>query len=345
MAKSFPATIEQATGFKYDQGSGGYFAARDGYLLEFHQPGGSGAFTITAAVSRGGAAPDPELLKPAVKECKILKGVTVQRYRVLFTVAAGMTNKGTVEHLQEAAAFVTDYLRRNGFTNCCESCGQPKDVQGCNVSGQPQIYCEDCFQAAAQAVAEKTAAEDTRKENVIGGAVGALLGTLIGALVIILIGRLGRISIISGLVMGVCAVKGYELLGGKITKKGVAISAVFMIAMVYLANRVDTAIDVSRALDGELSAMECFRRLGEIREALDPYLSASGEKTLSSSYLGNLGMLYLFTAIGAVPTVLAVLAGNKLAKNAYQVGIRIQGTPGAAVPYAETADAPNTFEQ
>ena len=61
----------------------------------------------------------------------------------------------------------------------------------------------------------------------MGGVVGALIGSLLGAASIILLSQLGYVAAISGVIMAVCALKGYELLGGKLTKKGVIISAVW----------------------------------------------------------------------------------------------------------------------
>lgn len=57
---------------------------------------------------------------------------------------------------------------------------------------------------------------------------------------------------ISGVIMAVCALKGYELLGGKLTKKGVIISGVIMIVMTYVGDRVDWAIMIARELETDV---------------------------------------------------------------------------------------------
>ena len=51
------------------------------------------------------------------------------------------------------------------------------------------------------------------KENVFLGAVGALAGTLIGVICIVITGQLGYVSALCGVVMGVCALRGYQMLG------------------------------------------------------------------------------------------------------------------------------------
>lgn len=52
-----------------------------------------------------------------------------------------------------------------------------------------------------------------RPENVVAGVVGAFLGTLLGVVCTVVIGQLGYVASVSGLIMAVGALKGYELLG------------------------------------------------------------------------------------------------------------------------------------
>ena len=53
-----------------------------------------------------------------------------------------------------------------------------------------------------------------RQENIVAGVVGAFLGTLLGVVCTVVIGQLGYVASVSGLIMAVGALKGYELLGG-----------------------------------------------------------------------------------------------------------------------------------
>ena len=80
--------------------------------------------------------------------------------------------------------------------------------------------------------------EQKKRENVPAGIVGAFLGSLIGVACAVLIGQLGYVASVSGLVMAVCALKGYELLGGSLTKKGALISSLLILVMTYLAHRL-----------------------------------------------------------------------------------------------------------
>lgn len=130
------------------------------------------------------------------------------------------------------------------------------------------------------------------KENVFLGIIGAFVGSLIGAICIVLLGQFGYIASICGVVMGICALKGYALLGKRMSVKGLIISIILMIIMVYLSNMVSYGLAVAEVFEVDkitgISAVHML--LGE--GAID-----------SGYYFKDLIMLYLFTALGAVPTI------------------------------------------
>ena len=84
------------------------------------------------------------------------------------------------------------------------------------------------------------------KEKVAGGILGAFLGTLIGAICIVLVNQFGYIASISGVVMGVCALKGYQILGKKMSLKGIIICVILILLMVYISNWFSYAVAVAR---------------------------------------------------------------------------------------------------
>ena len=87
------------------------------------------------------------------------------------------------------------------------------------------------------------------KENVFLGAVGALAGTLIGVICIVITGQLGYVSALCGVVMGVCALRGYQMLGKTVSKKGIIITLIIMIVMIYVSNWITYAIAVADVYD------------------------------------------------------------------------------------------------
>lgn len=141
----------------------------------------------------------------------------------------------------------------------------------------------------------------TRRENVAAGVVGALLGTLLGVVCTVVISQMGYVASISGLIMAVGALKGYELLGGRLSKKGAVISSVLILLMTYLAQRLSWAVTLMDALNRGL--FDCFRAVPDMVDlgVID-----------GPAYWGNLVLLYLFTLLGAVPTIIGGLRSTEM---------------------------------
>ena len=140
-----------------------------------------------------------------------------------------------------------------------------------------------------------------RQENIVAGVVGAFLGTLLGVVCTVVIGQLGYVASLSGLIMAVGALKGYELLGGRLSKKGAVISSVLILVMTWLAHRLTWAIALASAAG--LGVFESFQTIPELLEA---------GLLEGPAYWGDLVMLYLFTLLGAVPTIIAGLRSADL---------------------------------
>lgn len=133
---------------------------------------------------------------------------------------------------------------------------------------------------------------ENRKERFLLGAIGALVGCIIGAVCIVLLGQFGYIASICGVVMGFCALNGYRILSGGMSLKGIIVSVVFMIIMVFLSNMISYGLAVAEVFEvdmitGTFAVPELIKE-GAIEAGM---------------YYKDLGMLYLFTALGAWPTV------------------------------------------
>lgn len=169
----------------------------------------------------------------------------------------------------------------------------------CTKCGQEILdtatFCEHC--GAEVKPAEAVTGEVKKPENVMTGIVGALIGAAIGGASIVLLSQMDVIASISGIILAVCTMKGYELLGGRMTKKGIVISVLLMLAMPYLADRIDWAIRIMNQAQSEGLAWtfgESFQVIPQMIEA-----GIIEEET----YVANLVQLYLFTGIGVVATL------------------------------------------
>ena len=160
----------------------------------------------------------------------------------------------------------------------CHKCGSPLEegTKRCNECGFP-------------------VREVKKRENVVTGSVGALIGAILGAGSIILLSQMGYIASISGLILAVCTLKGYELLGGNLSGKGIAISVVLMLVTPYLADRIDWAIIlVQEWADYGVTFGEAF--------AVVPLLLEDGSIEMGE-YMKNLLMIYGFVLLGAFSTL------------------------------------------
>ena len=127
------------------------------------------------------------------------------------------------------------------------------------------------------------------RDNVIAGTVGAFLGSLIGVACIVILSKLGYVSAVSGLVMAVCAIKGYALLGGKLTKRGAVISGLFILVMTYVATKLCFALAVMEVATEEVSFFLIYQNIGLFLE----------DSELRRIFLGELALQYLFTLVGS----------------------------------------------
>ena len=117
---------------------------------------------------------------------------------------------------------------------------------------------------------------------------------------------LGVVAALSGIVMAVCTLKGYELLGGKLTKKGVVISVLVMLLMVYVGDRCDWAIVVAREMEADF-----FTSFRAVPALMDMDIIDTGV------YMSSLLRVYLFTLVGAVPMILSLTKGKSRKNETY----------------------------
>ena len=102
--------------------------------------------------------------------------------------------------------------------------------------------------------------EVPQKSNLIAGLVGAFLGSLIGCVLWVLIYKLGFIAGLAGAVTAICAMKGYEMFGKTLDKKGVICSILIVIIAIFLANKLAWSweiYDVFKA-DYDISFFDAF---------------------------------------------------------------------------------------
>ena len=132
-------------------------------------------------------------------------------------------------------------------------------------------------------------------ENVFLGLIGALIGAILGGASIILLSQMGYIASISGVILAFCTLMGYRLLGKQLSTKGIVICVILMLITPFAADWIDWAIYLMKDYPeyGLTLPDACIAMVG---------LMAEGYMDLAE-YFKNLGMIYLFVALGAVGTL------------------------------------------
>lgn len=294
--------LASGVGLKLDGQSGLLYGDVGGYRVLVYAENENYPYRLTAAVSvkseQGFLSPDE--MKAFAKAHKPVWVLNQEGFAVKMHLKNLGSGDKLLMGLKESLAAFTEMLRLHGFQNCCQTCGELLPTNPCVVGGSFMELCDGCFVGLQQNEALRSSQQKQKKENVVGGVVGALIGSLLGVACIIILSQLGYVAALSGLVMAVCTLKGYELLGGKLSTKGVVIGAVVMLIMIYVGNQLDWAILVVQEF--EVGIADAFRAVPMLlsEEIIEP-----------SVYWLDLALVYVFALLGAVPTMKSALNNQR----------------------------------
>lgn len=197
------------------------------------------------------------------------------------------------------------FLRDKGYKPCCSRCGQDARVSSFRLGSNYQHLCMACEADTRSRLASQKQ-KRRRKENVVFGVVGVLLGALPGMAAYAWALQSGLFQmILAGAAMALCILKGYELLGGRLTKKAVAIGSVVMLPIIYLVHRLMWAAWLYSKRDVlmfRLNFWQCFMKI--------PMMISRGVIDWRA-YIGVLVKFCLALLMGAVPTIVYLFKRNK----------------------------------
>lgn len=317
MKKKVKQNYEQMarqTGLRLDEAGGALYGKRGEYSVLVYPANPSYPYILAVSVSaaRDSGPLTGEEIKQFKKDNDPVTGLGQNGYVVTMSLKGSKNQEVVRENLLNGLNALTVFLRQHGYQSCCQTCGRDVRIAPRYVSGSYALMCQECYAQLQQNKTLVQAQKKQKSENVIGGIVGALLGSLVGVACIILVSQLGYVAALSGIVMAVCTLKGYELLGGKLSKKGIAISAILMLVMAYVGDRADWAIVVARELEADfITAFQSIPVLLE-QQIID-----------ESSYWGNVVLLYFFLLVGAVPTIINMLKNQKKSGQTYSLDAEI----------------------
>lgn len=169
---------------------------------------------------------------------------------------------------------VTAFLRGQGG----QACGIPMNT-GVSASSNTG----NSFRRANSA--DRTTGSGRIYENYALGILGALVGTALGMIVWIILSVIGIISIFGGMCIAGGAFLGYLIASGDMSKVGITVSTVMVIAAVAIAEYISMGFSVMSVLDvGFFDAMDILPLFLEDSEVLGAFI-----KDLVIGYVFALG--------------------------------------------------------
>lgn len=285
-------------GYNYDKANSVLYGEKNGFKFVAHEVIRN-TVQIYFSAKKNNEAIDFQSEEKEIKSVDGVAGVRLTNYKLTITSKKGMTMNKIRDNLSDAITGVTEYLKRNNYVQCSEISGTTEDVEEINaymIGNQINFLTSEEFAQRTQFVDMNMQNTNAKKENVLLGAIGAFIGSLIGGLAIVLIGQLGYIAYISGIIMGVCAIKGYQLLGRKVSIKGGIITVIVIILMTYLANQLNWAIPIASYY--QVSIFEVLRELPNLVK--EGYID-------NSQYYRELILVFAFTLVSAIIMIISAI--------------------------------------
>ncbi len=304
-------------GMSVDEKAGIAYGRINGYFLAIYQdPVTPARHTLQLWVKPGNAEAYPTILD-FVNQCTPkFKYLTAASYTGTKITAEfwGTGFKWGSEYVPCIDAFLkelTNYCNANQLVTCCEACGSVEALSLYQIDSTQHLFCSSCYAGASEKLHKEVSQKANQGGgNVIGGLIGALLGALLGAVLWVLIYQLGYISALGGAVMVVCAMKGYELLGGRLNVLGIVISCLISAVMLLLAEQTCLAIEIYKIYrDYNVSFFDVFTSVPNFLEDPD----------VMSAVVRDMIMGYILMAVGAGGTIHQTYKSNKNSVNTRQI--------------------------
>lgn len=303
--------LADALGLRYDESADVLYGEKAGYQLVLYPANSNFPYLLcihTAAKSPTGAIFTPAEFKELTKDVKSLGVCQQEGNNIIVNLGNYPRRDKLIASATEGVNALIDFLQTKGFAPCCSICGQNVEAASYRSGNSYFHLCGGCASNMLGNADKMLKQKAEKEENVIGGVIGAFIGSLLGVLCIVLIGMAGYVAAVSGAVMAVCTLKGYEKLSGKLSKLGMTVSVVLMLVMTYVGTRLGLAFNLMKEL-GERRGwdlMECFSRVPDAYE--------------TSAWIGNLALTYVFMLLGAVPIIMSKIREDKTAGQIVKIG-------------------------
>lgn len=266
----------------------------DGYWFQLEPPAyGKALLRIRTAVR----LPEGDAAGPVIEElAQIVNGNSITCNRENGSI--------TLDWIQPPLGFKTDAVdgmltrlvsvfRRAGAEPACFACNEAETGGFAVVNGSAMRLCSSCMANIEHEIEAENQAYQESKGNFGLGLLGALIGALVGSIAWVGIGLLGYLAAIGGFAISFCAIKGYQLMKGKITKLAIVLICLICLAVMVLAQflTLDLQLYIELQKAGEQVAF------GDVLAFM--FELPFSDPELTSGFLGDCGLGLLFMGIGS----------------------------------------------
>lgn len=172
-----------------------------------------------------------------------------------------------IEELVEAASIIVDFVKQNAGENCDERGVIGLATVWC-IKGKYSLLGLESAMIFRTALAQNYTIIPKKRKNYVLGLLGAFGGAIIGGLLWLLVTRLGFITTLCSVVMGVMVTAGYKKLGGKYTSISLCIcllvSIITVCFMFHLNSAITFALAFREAGISDASFRFCFENVKNI---------------------------------------------------------------------------------
>lgn len=152
-----------------------------------------------------------------------------------------VTGQDDRSNLERVTDDITAKCEECQLHSCCEFCKTTGSLVYIHAAGDKKLLCENCVSQLSDTFAEY---ETKYKENMFLGIIGAIVGALIGSIFWIILDQVGFIAGIAGYAIVFCSIKGYQMLGRKVTRRGIVACVIICILTVAFADYVSLGLTI-----------------------------------------------------------------------------------------------------
>lgn len=299
--------VATLTGLTYDRHAGVAFGNRNGYEMIVTRIANR-LIEVLVSVKFKEEESSVNLIKTFVQNQREVSSYSIDGHKITFLIRTSEDKDQRIVEVLGAIESITAFFNKNGYENCCQKCGNTGEIESCMILRTKNFCCSSCFEKADK----QSDALRIKKENIFTGILGALIGGAIALLLILKVSEKGYADLSTSLILSFLTLFGYKLFGRKLTKKGIAISIIIIVAVSFVAYQIFQTRDIIYIINEypyrDMDWVGTFKNVIPILEEFDEFYKPGNIMDLY--YLGLIRFCVLNVSM-AIPTSIGIVWTNK----------------------------------